>query len=186
VLNHEPPNGDRQFEPARAGTARIEVKNAVAHVLLWDVAVAADDSSESRHFGIEIELGEIVENIECHSAELDHFGFSQFAGPSGFVHVSADGRDWSEIGKAVENFRVADVAGMNDMFRSAQRFKCLRTKQAVRVGDDADKNVFSQCPEESFEWRLAFIRAFISAYDGAPSSFVYVPSRLTSSARRRR
>ena len=55
------------------------------------------------------------------------------------------------------------VASVNDVFGSPQRDQCFRTKQAVRVGDDADQDWGSQF----LSVRLVFISWFISACDGA-------------------
>jgi hypothetical protein len=44
----------------------------------------------------------------------------------------------------IENFRGADVAGVNDVFGSAQGFERFGSKQAVGVGNDADEDGSSQ------------------------------------------
>ena len=63
-LDPQASHSDGQFEPPRAGAARIEVQNAGAHLLPGNVAVAVDDDSESGSLRLQIELRKIVENID--------------------------------------------------------------------------------------------------------------------------
>jgi hypothetical protein len=44
-----------------------------------------------------------------------------------------------------EDLGRADIPGVNDVFRSAQRFDGLNTQQTVGVRDDADQDSFLDC-----------------------------------------
>jgi hypothetical protein len=90
--------GDRQLESSRAGAAGIEVEDAVLCLLLGHVAVTVDDHAETRGFRLEIELGEIVENVDRDAGKLDYFGLGQFLRPRGGVDIAADCGDGGDCG----------------------------------------------------------------------------------------
>jgi hypothetical protein len=100
--------------------------------------VAADYNRESRSFGLEIQLSQIVQHIDANATQLKHSSFRQFARPRSFVDIAANGGDGSNRGKLFEDFGRADISRMNDVFAPAQSFDGLRAQQAVGVGDDAD------------------------------------------------
>jgi hypothetical protein len=45
-----------------------------------------------------------------------------------------------------EDLGRADIPGVNDVFRSAQRFDGLKTQQTMSVRNDADQDGFLDCP----------------------------------------
>ena len=51
-----------------------------------------DYNGESRGFGLEIQLRQIVQYIDRNAAQLDHRGVRQFAAPPTFVDVAAHSR----------------------------------------------------------------------------------------------
>ena len=108
------------------------------------MAVAGDHRSKSGSFRLQIKLPQIVEHVNQDSAELNNFRLEQSPSPSAFVHVAANGRQRSNSGEFLENLRRAHISGMNDVIRAAQRRHGLRPEQAMRVGDDADKNGIAQ------------------------------------------
>jgi hypothetical protein len=112
-------------------------------------------------------LREIVEHIDGNSGDLENFGCGEIARPHVLVDVAADRGDGGDGGKFVENFGIADIAGMNDVLRALEGSQRFGAKQAVRVGDDADDDGSSQFSASVL--RLGFMSAFISACDGAPS-----------------
>ena len=100
--------------------------------------MTADHDRESGGLRLEIQTSEIVQHIDANAAQLKHLSFRQLARPRGFVDVATDGGDGSDGGKLFEDFRRADISGMNDVCGPAQRLNSLGAQQAVRVGDDAD------------------------------------------------
>ena len=128
----------RQFEAAWTGAAGIEVEHSVARLLLGSVAVAGDHDFESRGFGFQVKLRKIVQNINGDASEFDDFRFGEFAGPRCFVDVAADCGHRRNRSELLENLRLADVSGVNDVIGSPQRGDSFGAKQTVRVGDDAD------------------------------------------------
>jgi len=86
------------------------------------MAVPVDHCLESRRLRLEIELRKIVQHVKGDPAELEHLGSRQLARPCSFVDVATDRGHGSNRCKLVENFRIAHIAGMNDVPRSAQSF----------------------------------------------------------------
>jgi len=121
------------------------------------MAVSVDDRLESGSLRFEIELRKIVQHVNGDATEFDHLGSRQLARPCPLVHVSANRSHGSNRCKLVENFRIAHIAGMDDVPRPAQSFEGLRPQQPMRIGDDADEDRSSQFSE------FDFIKAFISA-----------------------
>ena len=79
-----------------------------------------------------------MQHIDGNAPDLYDFRRGQSAGPRGLVDVAADGGHGGDSSEVVENFRRADVSGVNDVFRPAQRCERFGAKQAVGVGDNAD------------------------------------------------
>ena len=125
-------------EASRPRTARVEIKHSIANLVLGNVTVAAYHNRKSCGPWIEVQLRQIVQHINTNVAEFEHRRFRQLSSPSALVDIATYCDKWSHCRKLRKNFRAADVAGMNDMFRSQQGFEGLRAQQAMRVGDDAD------------------------------------------------
>ena len=93
---------------------------------------------------LEIEGAEIMQYVDRDSAEFDDFGIPQSARPRAFVDVAADGGQGRKFRETVEDLGFSNVAGMDDVCRSAQRGDGFGAKQTVRIGDDADEDAGSQ------------------------------------------
>ena len=78
--------------------------------------MAGDDDVEPGGLWFQIERGEIVEYIDRHAAEFDHFRLCQPSRPRCLVNVAADGGDGRDGCELLKNLRSADVSGMNDVF----------------------------------------------------------------------
>ena len=89
-FNLEPADAHRQFESPWPRAPRIEVKHPIARFSLGNVAVAGDHDFESGGFGLQIELGAIVEHIDRHTGKFDNLGLRQLARPGTFIDVAAD------------------------------------------------------------------------------------------------
>lgn len=102
------------------------------------MAVARDDHLEASSFRLQVKLGQIVQHINGDAAEFNDFGFRKLARPLPFINVAADRSHRGKRSKLGKNFGISDITGVNDVLRAAQRFKSLRSKQAMRIGNDAD------------------------------------------------
>src|SRR5207302_6638174 len=93
---------------------------------------------ESRSFGIEVKLLEVVQYIDGDVFHFEDLGSSELTRPVTLVHIAAHGGHRSNGAKLLKDFGRADVACVNNAIRSAQRLQRLRPQQAVCVGNDAD------------------------------------------------
>jgi hypothetical protein len=87
--------------------------------------------------GIEVELGDIVDDVERNAAEFQRLRFRNGARPRADIVVAAHRAHRRDLAQRSQDRRVADVAGVDDVLawlKEAQRFG---TKQAVRVRDQA-------------------------------------------------
>ncbi len=100
--------------------------------------MARDDDFESRGLGFQVKLRKIVQNIDGGASKFDDFRLRKFTRPCSFIDVAADCGYWRKRCELLENLRIADVSGVNDVIRASQRRERFGTKQAVRIGDDAD------------------------------------------------
>ena len=119
TFNDQFSHADGQLEPSRARAARIQIEHAVACLLLRNVTVSGDDNSETRRFGLQIQLPQIVEHIHRSSSDFNDLNFRQFARPRAFVDVAAHGGERSDLQQSVENLRIAYITGMNDVIGAA-------------------------------------------------------------------
>ena len=111
------------------------------------MAVPGYDDFESRCFWLQIELRQVMQYVDGNAAEFDNICFRQLPRPGAFVDVSAHGGDGRNSSQLFENLGIPDIPAVNDMLGPTQRCDRFGTKQAVRVGDDADKNgESSACP----------------------------------------
>jgi hypothetical protein len=140
MMNEEFPHRYRKPEPYRARAAGIKIQHPVPRLLLRNVAVAVDDDRDSRGFGFEIELAEIMQNVEGGRAEFDQLNLVEFPCPRGFVEVAADCRHGRDPCQPVEDLAFSDIACVNDVVRSGERADGFGPKQAMRIGDYTDPN----------------------------------------------
>jgi len=133
MFQDQPANAHRQFESPRPSTPRIEIEHAFACLLFRDMTMAADHNRESRRFRLEVQLNQIVQNVNGNAAHLEHLGFRERAGPRPFVDIAEHRCDGGNCRKLFEDLGRADIPGVDDVFRSAQRFDGLKTQQTVGV-----------------------------------------------------
>lgn len=76
---------------------------------------------------------DIVNNKNQYPALANYCRFRQFLGPGTNIDVSTNRRDWGHLLKVRENFRITNIAGVNDEIRSFQCLDGLRTEQAVGI-----------------------------------------------------
>ena len=102
---------------------------------------------EASRFRLQIKLGQVMQDVDRNAAEFNHFSFRQPSRPCSFVDVAAHCCHWRNCGKFVEDVGCSHVSRVNDVLRSTECRERFRTKQAVRIGDDADKDRRPQFPE---------------------------------------
>ncbi len=76
--------------------------------------MAGDDDVDASGPGFEVELREIMQYVERDAIEFVQDGSRESAHGAVGVHIAANGDDWSDLPKALEDRDVADVAGMDD------------------------------------------------------------------------
>jgi len=106
--------------------------------------VSGYHNPEASRFGLQIQLGEVMQDVDGNAGDFDDLGLGQFASQGPFVDVPAYRGHRCDIGECLEDLGCAYVAGVNDVLGSTKCCKCFRTKQAVRIGDDADEDGGSQ------------------------------------------
>ena len=102
------------------------------------MAVAVHDSRESSRLGLEIELVNVVQNVNCDAAGFENSGFGQFLRPRAAIHIATNGDHWRNLAQAVKNRGVADIARVNDVVGTSEGVNRFRSQQAVGIGDNAD------------------------------------------------
>ena len=104
------------------------------------MTMPGDHRTESRRFGLQIKLRQIMQNVNRNATEFDDLGLAQLERPNSFIDVATYGRERRNGSQFVENPGRANVPGVNDVLGPAQCRERLRAKQAVRIGNDADEN----------------------------------------------
>ena len=123
----------RQIKTPRACASWIEEQDAVEFRPGRFVRMPAHDDVESRADGIEIELVNVVKNVNRCGICLDNFGFGQGLRPRFRIDISSHGKNRGKSFQRFENFRIANVARMDDQIRAFERAQSLRAQQTMRV-----------------------------------------------------
>lgn len=105
------------------------------------MAVAIDHYMESGCFRVQVESAAIMQHVDGHTANFDHFGCWQRARPRVCIDVAADGGHGGKFRESFKDLRRADITGMEDAIGSAERFDGLRAQQAVGVGDHTNRRL---------------------------------------------
>lgn len=109
------------------------------------MGMTADDNPDAGRLGFQIELLYIVQDIERHTVYNDECGRREVIGPWAAVCVSPHRSDRCNRRERIENFRFADITGMNDQVGAGKSIDCPGIKISVSVGYDADtKKTFPQ------------------------------------------
>jgi hypothetical protein len=80
-----------------------------------------------------------VQHVDELAVEFDGLGRREFRGRSIGVDVAADCRDGRDRSECVEDGDVADIARVQDVRGAAECAEGFGAKQAVGVGDDAER-----------------------------------------------
>src|SRR5258708_26153879 len=87
---------------------------------------------------METKWRQIVEDMDGHRIDLQVRSARHGARPAAAIIIAAYGGHRRQRAQRIQNFRCADVAGMNDVVGAAQESQGFGTQQAVRVRDQPD------------------------------------------------
>jgi len=153
TLYGQPSDTDRKLESPWSRAAGIEIEDTATRLLLRNMTVPGYHNFEASRFGLQIELRQVVQNIDKNAREFDQFSLGQSARPRRIVDVPADGCDRCNCREFVEDFGRAYVSSVNDVLGSTERVDRLRTKQAMRIRNDADDDGVLSSRFLVFGWR---------------------------------
>lgn len=102
--------------------------------------MAADDGPYTGGGRVEIEIVDRVDEIKEAAAQFDGLRRMEIVEDRRRIDVAADGGYWRYFTKAVQDTRVVNVPGVEDVVDTGQFGDGFRTEQTVRVGDDANEH----------------------------------------------
>lgn len=140
VLQRQSPDAHRELKPPRPCAAGIEIEQTVLRLLLRNVTVARNNRGKSGRFGLQVELGEVVKNINRDAPDFEHVGGWNLLCPGSLIHVAADGGHRCNSCEFAEDGGIADVSGMNDVVGALQRGQSFGAEKAMSVGDNANEH----------------------------------------------
>ncbi len=77
--------------------------------------MTGNDSSESGGLGLEIELGQVVKDVYRYTGYFEHVGDGNLTSPGSAIDVAADCGYRRNLRQLVEDSRIADVSGVDDV-----------------------------------------------------------------------
>lgn len=90
------------------------------------------------HLIVEREISQLVDDANPNTADLQLGRDWKSASPAARVVVAAHRGDGCDGAQLVEDFRLSDVAGVNDVGGAAQELDRLRSQETVGIGDKPD------------------------------------------------
>ena len=127
---------DRQAEPPRPSTSRVEVEHASLGPDLWPMPVARDDHIDAARSRIKSQFIQVMQDV------MERLSISivmlRTSCPAVGVDIPPNRGDRSNPAELVEDSFPANVASMNDMGDTGELRRDLRAKQAVGIRDDPD------------------------------------------------
>ena len=109
------------------------------------MGVTAHDHMDVCCDGIEVEIGDGMDEIEEMVLEFDGFGRREKRGVALTIDVAANGGDGSEVAKAIEDWSLTDVSGMEDVIGGGEGGERLGAKQTMGIRDDAYAHQAASC-----------------------------------------
>lgn len=128
---------NRQSKTPRSGTARVEIKNAIAPLLKRLMRMARDYSRESCPMRFEVQVVYVVDDIENHIPEFQRRSFGENAGPGFPIDIPADSCQRRDPAQLFQDRPRAHIPRMDYMIHTAQRRQRLGSGQPVGVGNDS-------------------------------------------------
>jgi hypothetical protein len=108
---------------------------------------------ESPCYRINVKLSEIVNDIDENSSRFQNFRLGDLLGPSAFVVIAANRRDWRDRGQLLQNRLISDVASMDDEVTPMQELDRFNSKKTVSVRDEPNTNAVSRAHSTYFAQR---------------------------------
>lgn len=136
-FEHHQADGDRQLEAAWPARSWIEIEHALVVADPRLVRVAEQYRRKLRCRRIEMKRVQIVQHVKIMALEEQHLGFRQTAALAAAIDIAANGCNRSDAFERFQDFRITDIAEMQDAFNSGKFRKDLRPQQAVRVADNS-------------------------------------------------
>lgn len=134
--------GEGYGEAEAAGTdaPRVEIEDPGAAIGGRFVGVPEDDGLKTPG-RVEIEAGDVVEDVQMMSPGRDNFGFGEGCGPGAVVGIAAHGVNGGYLPEGIEDVLSPDVAGVNNEVAPPEKLRHLRAKQTVGVGNHSDQQL---------------------------------------------
>lgn len=104
--------------------------------------MAAHDDLKTGGYGVEVEFVKVVQNIDDGRAGFDDGGGGELGSAGRFIDVAFDRYDRRDLAQCGQDFRLADIARVNDQPGASERLQRLGAHQAMRIGDDSDLHSF--------------------------------------------
>ena len=125
-----------ELEASRTGAAGIDELHTFTLGHHWLVRVSADDDIVARCPRIRFHLLHIVKDVNADTLQVKRQGSGDPGCPPASVIVSPDGIDGCKSPQFLEDLDAPDVPRMNDAPDAPERLDRLRSKQAVRIGNE--------------------------------------------------
>ena len=87
----------------------------------------------------------VVQHIKSVAMQGDHFRSGQVGARPVHIDIAADGGDRGKFAQRIQDRRIADISGMEDVLDAAQSRDGLRSKQAMGI-EITPINAFEYCP----------------------------------------
>lgn len=100
--------------------------------------VPGDDGVKTGGRRVEVELAEIVNDIESSLADLNYLAGPKTGCPGTFIVVSANRHNGGNGLEPFQHRKRADVARVDDEFRTRECCNRFGSEQTVGIGDNAD------------------------------------------------
>lgn len=133
VIEDENDQRHGQAETVRTAAAGIDIENFVPSLDRRPMRMAADDRGDTSNPGIQIEIVNGVNEVEEMAREFNGLRSGKSRAGPACIDISADGSRWGDSAERVENSRVADISGVQDVIDMSERAGDLGAQQAVRI-----------------------------------------------------
>lgn len=88
-----------------------------------------------------VESVDIMNCIQQNITNFDHLGFWKLPQTFNHIHITPDGKYWSDGFQVVQDLGIADVSGMNDQVNAFKGFYRRRQKKTMGVRNDPDNDI---------------------------------------------
>ena len=129
-------HGNGKLESTRARASGIDVEHTATILYRWPVRMARHNHVKSGCHGIEIQFGQIVQDVDKDFTNLKDFCFRDCLRPRAFVIVATYRSEWCKIAQLLENVPAADIPGVDNEIAPTEECRCLRPQQSVSIRDE--------------------------------------------------